>query len=157
MEVAMTTIWIYGQIPSGKNAIIITRTGHRFPQARFKKWRDDATSQLKHTLVGPASYHTPVRMTVSYTPSDLRRRDVPGMLDALCHLLEKTGVVADDALIMEVTWLRGTLDTPGVAITLEEDPAPVHVARLPKSPSPARSSKSSPRRGKKTPQNSQPT
>lgn len=84
---------ITGQIPSGKNAVVITRTGKRFPQARFVKWRTAALKELNWK--GPP-ISKPVYVFVYYFAGDKRRRDVPGMIDALWHLLEKAGVVSDD-------------------------------------------------------------
>jgi hypothetical protein len=39
-------IILYGQLPSGKNAIKITRTGKRYPDQRFVLWRANAMAQL---------------------------------------------------------------------------------------------------------------
>jgi len=97
-----------GQIPSGKNAIqlrpIVAKSGRSFvqkyPNKRFVQWRTDALKQL--ALQIPTDYRTittPVDITITYTASDLRRRDAPGMIDALWHLLEKADVVADDTLL----------------------------------------------------------
>ncbi|MDH5738704.1 MAG: hypothetical protein OEY77_00095 [Nitrospira sp.] len=94
------------QIPSGKNAVQITRNGHRYPNKRFKKWRDEAMSQVGNTPV----FKGPVSMTVDYTPGDNIRRDVPGLLDALCHLIEKIGTVEDDAQVKCVQWTTYPID-----------------------------------------------
>jgi hypothetical protein len=46
------TFTLTGQIPSGKNAVVVTRTGMRFPAKRFKLWREDALKQLSfHNIV----------------------------------------------------------------------------------------------------------
>lgn len=105
------TISLTGQLPSGKNAVVVTRTGQRFPQARFKAWREHALRQLRPQLAGhPWLYDGPIHLIVDYVPGDRRRRDLPGMLDALCHLLEKAGVVRDDAQIQAVTWTSFPMD-----------------------------------------------
>ena len=94
-----------GQIPSGKNAVIVTRSGHRFPAKRFKLWREDAFRQLDAQIPNikvPAEWNP--HIAICYTPSDNRRRDVPGMIDALFHLLEKYQTVDDDARLRNVTW-----------------------------------------------------
>ncbi len=95
------SITLTGQMQSGKNRVMITRTGQRYPPARFKKWRDDMLKQI-----GPIDkpFSGPVALSVNYVPGDNIRRDVPGMLDAICHLLERSGVVADDAQIKYVFW-----------------------------------------------------
>lgn len=89
------------QIPSGKNAVQITRTGKRYPGKRFKAWRDEAMGQLTYPVT---EFTGPVTMIVDYVPGDNIRRDVPGLLDALCHLIEKVGLVQDDAQVKSVLW-----------------------------------------------------
>lgn len=93
------------QCPSGKNAVRTTRNGHHYPQARFKKWREDCTIQMKaqrNIPKTPIDY--PVHLKVDYWAGDKRTRDVSGMLDALFHLLVYCKVIADDGLIRDVTW-----------------------------------------------------
>lgn len=96
------------QIPSGKNAVQITRTGKRYPGKRFKAWRDAEMLSVKQkmaaTRIKPVSFDGPVSMIVDYVPGDNIRRDVPGLLDALCHLIEKVGLVQDDAQVKCVQW-----------------------------------------------------
>lgn len=89
------------QIPSGKNAVQTTRTGKRYPGKRFKAWRDEAMGQLSYPVT---EFTGPVSMIVDYVPGDNIRRDVPGLLDALCHLIEKVGLVQDDAQVKSVRW-----------------------------------------------------
>lgn len=89
------------QIPSGKNAVQTTRTGKRYPSKRFKVWRDAAIQSLPDRL---PRFDGPVAVVVDYSPGDKIRRDVPGLLDALCHLIEKVGIVNDDAQVKNVTW-----------------------------------------------------
>lgn len=88
------------QLPSGKNAVQITRRGKRYPTQRFKVWRKKAIAQIGE----PLCFDGPVSMVVEYTPGDRIRRDVPGLLDALCHLIEKIGIVQDDAQVKNVQW-----------------------------------------------------
>ena len=89
------------QIPSGKNAVQITRTGKRYPGKRFKAWRDEAMGKIPYPVT---EFRGPVTMIVDYVPGDNIRRDVPGLLDALCHLIEKVGIVQDDAQVKCVQW-----------------------------------------------------
>ncbi len=111
-----------GQIPSGKNAIIITRSGQRFPTARFKKWREDAMKQMMAigNLKVPADWNPVV--DIIYTPGDRRRRDVPGMVDALWHVMEKFGLVDDDARLRNVRWMTTEVmrETPGVSVWITD-------------------------------------
>ena len=96
------TFRLSGQIPSGENAVKITRTGMRYPDKRFKAWRDYALRQCGGMTAKP--HDQPVALIVDYVPADYRRRDLPGMLDALCHLLEKAGILADDCLVHKCSW-----------------------------------------------------
>lgn len=98
------TIFLSGQLQSGKNRVLITRTGKRYPPKRFKVWREEMLRQIG-TIADPLS--GPVTLSVCYGPGDNIRRDVPGMLDAICHILERSGLVMDDAQIKAVSWVTG--------------------------------------------------
>ena len=119
-------VYFPGQCPSGKNSIQTTRTGHRYPKKRFVDWRDAAVLTAVRAIpkgtVGPLfKKPLPLTITVYYVPGDARRRDVPGMLDALFHVLERAGVVEDDAQIQYVEWATHAIDreTPRVMVRLE--------------------------------------
>ena len=115
------TFTLSGQIPSGKNAVVVTRTGMRFPAKRFKLWREDALKQLAVQMNGHAEPLTStVTLECEYTPGDRRTRDVPGMLDALLHLIVKAGLVVDDGQVWGVTWRREEMDRkkPGLRFTI---------------------------------------
>lgn len=92
---------VEGQCPSGKNSVIVTRSGKRFPSQRFSAWREQGLKQVHKQLKGCSNLPitTPVNVEVSYAAGDMRRRDVPGIVDAVWHLLEKAGVVSDDCLL----------------------------------------------------------
>ena len=105
------TFVIHGQLPSGKNQVFINGKGQRYPNARFKAWKAEALATVKQQL-----HHVKLPLTnkvgliVDYVPSDHRRRDVSGMLDAVCHLLEKAGVLVDDAQIKDCVWRSYEVD-----------------------------------------------
>ena len=115
-----------GRMVSGKNQVTVTRTGHRFPNARFVAWRESCSRQVLEQVpmdrVVPPVYAKSQRvsLTVAYHPGDKIRRDAPGMIDALCHLLERCGIIEDDAQIKEVEWKELPLDRqhPRVTVTL---------------------------------------
>lgn len=113
------TITLLGQLKSGKNRVLITRTGHRYPPKAFKDWREEMLSQIPPVRW---PFEGPVHMAVDYVPGDKIRRDVPGMLDALCHVIEKAGIVLDDAQVKSVTWLTLPVapKQPRCVVTLEE-------------------------------------
>ncbi len=115
-----------GQCPSGKNSIQTTRTGHRYPKKRFVDWRDAAVLTAVRAIpkgtVGPM-FRKPAMLaiTVHYVPGDGRRRDVPGMLDAIFHVLERAGAVEDDAQIQYVGWVTFLINraAPHVSLKLQ--------------------------------------
>ncbi len=101
--------WVFkltGQCTSGKNAVIVTRTGKRFPAQRFVLWRKDMLEQIapqmeafmaRYPNLLPMDF--PISVKIEYTAKDRIKRDVPGIVDALWHLLEKVGIVTDDTYL----------------------------------------------------------
>ena len=110
-----------GILPSGKNAVIVTRSGHRFPQKRFVEWRTKALKELRAQCDGfPQPIRQRLTLLVDYTPGDLRTRDVAGMMDAICHLLERSGLIENDGLIRDCLWHEFPMDRkyPQAIVTL---------------------------------------
>lgn len=97
----LATITIIGQVHGGKNSMKVTRTGRHYPNRLFEQWRNHAVFQTRLHYHGKPITE-PVKATIHYTAQDRRRRDVPAILDALWHVLERAGVVADDCLIRDV-------------------------------------------------------
>ena len=96
------SLTISGQCPSGKNAMLINpRTGHHYPGKRFAAWREGALWELKPQTKGLdwLPIDEPVTVFIRYWAKDKRRRDAPGIIDALWHLLEKAEVVTDDTYL----------------------------------------------------------
>lgn len=112
---------LLGQIPSGKNAIKITRAGHRYPSKRFSKWRELVRFMVPE-VPQPLDKQHELSITIIYYAGNLIRRDVPGMIDALFHLFEYCGLVEDDARFKNVTWVDGGLDRarPRCEIQIQE-------------------------------------
>ena len=127
------TLVLMGQIRGGKNNVQITRTGHRYPNPTFAKWRDEAVRQIREQVVNalrrPGKTMTALAATepfltrceasIDYTPGDLKVRDVPAMMDALWSVLVKAGVLADDGLIREVVWREHPLDRKAPMVRIE--------------------------------------
>ena len=117
----LLTFNLKGQCLSGKNQMQVDpRTGRHYPTKRFAAWRDEQVMKCKRPSYQPIGDLLSAK--VVFTHADKRRRDVPGMLDALCHVLERAGVVKDDSLI--VNWDVQTNLPPskamaGVQIRLE--------------------------------------
>jgi len=108
-----------GQLPSGKNQIeesirFSKKLGrhyiHKYPNDRFVKWRRDACNQLRHLFM--LKLDGPLAARVRYWPGDLRTRDVPGMIDAICHLFEHIGLLINDKQAIEWHWEPMELDRP---------------------------------------------
>ena len=130
-------VTLSGQLPSGKNQIglrweddpsetlgeVRLQRLVKHPNRRFSQWRDDALKQLQPQLAEwrkSLPIVTPVMLYIFYWPKDRRIRDRSGMLDALFHLLERSGIVADDGLIEDPLWRTMPLDKkhPRVVIVL---------------------------------------
>ena len=97
----MLTMKILGQCPSGKNAVKITRFGKRYPSKRFVEWREKALSHIIHyeEAFKAKPINKPCNIKIDYWSGDKRRRDAPGIIDAIYHLLEKAEVVTDDTFL----------------------------------------------------------
>ena len=94
------TYKITGQIRGGKNNMIVTRTGLHFPRPEWAKWRDAAVREMKPQLTPPFVMLTePTSIRLDYYAADKRRRDMPAIVDAIFHVLEKAGFVKDDTLL----------------------------------------------------------
>lgn len=127
-------------MPSGKGQIktaVIRGRLMRYPSTRFKTWRVDAFKQLKEQAGHLPPLTTTACVEVLYTPGDRIRRDVPGIMDALCHLLEycpacgskkrpdcKIPVVFDDSLLVSWTWITCPLDRENPRIEVAIIPCP---------------------------------
>ncbi len=94
------TLLFTGQIKGGKNNMVVTRTGQHFPKKSWAIWRDAAVREIVSQL--PPVFtpiDKPCNMTMHYVSGDKHRRDMPAIIDAIFHVLEKAGVVTDDTLL----------------------------------------------------------
>jgi Holliday junction resolvase RusA-like endonuclease len=65
-------------------------------------------AQVKAQLPkGHIPFDEPINVRVEYWAGDKRRRDMPAIHDALFHVCEKAGVVADDTHIWVASSTRG--------------------------------------------------
>ena len=113
---------IYGQIRGGKNNMQMTRTGRHYPNPEWARYRDRVVRQLKEQVKGVyAPISVPCRVSISYWKGDLRKRDVPAILDSIWHCLERAEIIEDDCLIEDVDFSNIGLDRedPRVDIILE--------------------------------------
>lgn len=108
-----------GQCLSGKNHMQVARNGKHYPLKRWAAWRDDMLWQIRRPKEPMIGW---LKVRVVFTHANNLRRDVPGLLDALCHVLEHAGVVNDDSQIIQwdvQTNLPPCKALAGCAITLE--------------------------------------
>ena len=112
---------IFGQIRGGKNHMQIGANGRHYPNRSWAIWRDATVNFLLAQRCG-VCFENPCSVTVRYWSGDRRRRDVPGMIDAVCHCLERAGIVKDDALCEDWEWTHLGLDRdrPKVDIVITE-------------------------------------
>ncbi len=113
------------QIPSGKNSMGIARTGRHYAKPRFASWRSIAAHEImKQKVKLPLTQHMKLPMIgdltvmISYRAFDNVVRDLPGMQDALWHLLTHCGVIENDGQIKGVYWLY-PWRTEGPCVELE--------------------------------------
>lgn len=91
---------IQGETPSKKNSRINTRSGRSFPNKRYTEWHVLAVGQIVYQkmemknvsfpLVGP------VRIKMTFTHGDLRRRDSDNEVSSILDTLKDSGIIADD-------------------------------------------------------------
>lgn len=106
-----------GQIVGGKNNLIVTRSGHRFPKKSWAQWRDRQVEDIKSQL--PPNFEMitkPCQIEIQYVASDKRRRDMPAILDSIFHVMEKAGVIADDTLFWVTKSTRRYCKNNGFAV-----------------------------------------
>ena len=97
---AIGSLTITGQIRGGKNHVNITCKGKRYPDKVWAAWRDRAVAEVRQQLPkGWQAITEPVYVNLEYVAGDNRRRDMPAIVDAIWHVLEKAGVVEDDTLL----------------------------------------------------------
>lgn len=91
MSLVLSAVLV-GQHPSGKNQqkIVPRMEGGymRIPEKSFERWRATAYAQLDRQRGRWPKLRARGHVVVRYTPGDLLTRDVPGLEDALSHVLE---------------------------------------------------------------------
>lgn len=114
------SITITGQIRGGKNSVQTTKTGRRYPNKVWAKWRDAAVREVVAQIPKgwkPISEPTNIRM--EYHAGDKRRRDMPAIIDAAFHVLEKAGFTEDDTYLWVAESSRAyDKENPRLIITL---------------------------------------
>lgn len=117
-------IHISGQTRGGKNGVLTTRSGHRYPNREWALWRDEKVAEVIAQL--PRNWKPidqPINIRLDYVAGDRRRRDMPAIIDSVFHICEKALVCLDDTLIWVAQSTR-TYDKEraGVTITFLDPP-----------------------------------
>lgn len=98
----------------------ISRDGHHYPLKSFVIWRTSVLNQLRAIeQCAPIAY--PCRIEFEYYRGDNRKRDVPGMMDALFHCFERSGLIEDDKLFVETHWFDKGLDREKPRVLVQID------------------------------------
>ena len=115
---------ILGIIHGGKNAVQITRTGHRYPNPKWAKWRDGVVSSMRNQAKSQtkgilAPLNGILTAHLDYWKGDLRKRDVPAILDSIFHCLERAGIVEDDSQLCNIKFTNMGLDRKNPRVEME--------------------------------------
>ena len=94
-------ITLTGQVRGGKNNMGVTKTGIHYPKPEWARWRDAMLTQVQRQFSGDP-IECECKAVIRYWAGDRKRRDIPAILDAIWHVLERSGIVKDDALIKSV-------------------------------------------------------
>lgn len=100
--------------------MIVLRNGMHIPKKEWAAWRDDCLAQL--LVQGPFKLlEKDCYVVAKYWAGDLRRRDVAGMMDAICHVLERAKIVRDDSLLKTWCWFSmHDKSNPRLELSIEE-------------------------------------
>ena len=111
---------IRGQVRGGKNNMLVLKNGMHIPNKAFVKWKKLVMPQIEeqfkgYSMITDRNY----KWVFRYTPGDLRRRDMPAILDAIFHVFEKCEVVEDDCMIKDADYKELALnrEEPRIEIT----------------------------------------
>jgi len=104
---------LLGQARGTKNHIQITKEGRRYPTKLFQAWSTYAMLQIWDQLgyaheIRP--YDEPLAIVIDYWPGDGRIRDAPAIQEGIFHVLEGSGVVANDKWFKIVRYKEHAVD-----------------------------------------------
>lgn len=91
---------IHGETPSKKNSRINTRSGRSFPNKKYQDWHVLAVGQIVYQKMKmknvPFPIDRPIRIKMTFTHGDLRRRDSDNGASSILDTLKDSGIIADD-------------------------------------------------------------
>ena len=124
MAEQVLTLHLKGQVRGGKNNMCITRAGIHYPNPKFVIWRNEMFRQIKEQFpLGISTINSRLlKWSFEYTPEDNRRRDVPAILDAVFHVLERAFIVKDDCLIKNMSFVELPVSKENSGILIKVSP-----------------------------------
>ena len=109
-----------GQVRGGKNNMKMTRTGKHYPDPKFVEWRNRMFEQIKEQLPTVVTIKDKShKWYFEYIPEDNRRRDIPAILDAVFHVLERSFIVSDDSIIKNMKFTELPIDKVNSGILIQ--------------------------------------
>ena len=120
VDVPRLVLRLKGQVRGGKNNMGRTKTGKSYPKKLFADWRAEAIRQIRAQLPsGWMPVTVPCNVRLDYVAEDRRRRDMPAVLDAIFHCMERAEFCVDDTLLWIAESSRSyDKNNPGVTITI---------------------------------------
>ena len=95
---------ITGPIKGGKNNYLVLRNGMHVPRPAWKMWRDEVVARLAEQGQKFECITVACDVTIDYRAGDMRRRDIPAIVDAIFHCLERAKILTDDFLVKDLTF-----------------------------------------------------
>lgn len=94
------TVIVIRNVRGGKNSMQIAPNGMHYPKPEWAEWRDIEVESVRKQLGDSwITINDAIIVRLDYYAGDRRRRDMPAIIDACWHVLEKAGFVSDDHLL----------------------------------------------------------
>lgn len=93
----MINFIIHSETPAKKNSRITLKNGRSIPSERYRKWHDTAQLEILTQKKGfNYPIEKPVKIKVTFTHGDKRRRDSDNGLSSVLDLLTDCFILSDD-------------------------------------------------------------
>lgn len=126
----MIKVVFRGQVRSGKNSMQVDpRSGRHYAAPLFDRWRNEQVYRIRQQKGQPGILFPKIQVLafkVDYWPSDRRRRDMPGVMDAVFHVLEAAQIVEDDVQLKHcLGWTEHSVEKILSRLEIEIQPYPL--------------------------------
>lgn len=108
--------------PTANNLFPTSKSGHRFPSAKYKAWRKVADEAYTAAQKGQTTLYGRIRAKYEYSFADKRKRDLANFEKGITDFLVGKGVIEDDSMIDDLRLVRLPYSDPDEAlafVTLE--------------------------------------